>query len=111
MRPTLARSSASVAVWQSAPAASEMPAAMAFADGGEKHVVLALVHVVLLARKCPVGLAFDARHRTAADRARAVRAHHVIGGLVVASGNLAVGEEGSHAVRIEVVDFEVVVDV
>ncbi len=38
-----------------------------FADGREQHVVLALIHVVLLAAPGPVGLAFYAGYRAAAD--------------------------------------------
>ena len=84
---------------------------LVLADGREQHVVLPLVHVVLLAGEGPVGLAFDARHGAAADGAGAFGAQDVIGILVVAARDLAVGQEGAHAVRVDVVDFEVVVDV
>ena len=38
-------------------------------------------------------------------------AEHVVGVLVVAAVDLAVGQEGAHAVRVEVIDLEVIVDI
>src|ERR1700683_2499343 len=73
--------------------------------------MLALVHVVLLSRIDPVGLAFDARFRAAADGAGAFGAKDVIRVLVVAAFHLAAGQKGAHAVRINVVDFEVIEDI
>ena len=69
------------------------------ADGGEQQVVFALIHVVLLPGPSPVRLAFDARNGTAADGAGAIGAQNVVGVLVVAAFNLAVGEKRAHAVR------------
>src|SRR6187397_1388101 len=67
-------------------------------DRGEEPVMLALVHVVLLPAEAPVGLTLDARRWTAADRARAVGAHNVVGIFVVAAFDLAAREKRPHSV-------------
>ena len=59
--------------------------------------MFALIHVVLLAAPGPVGLAFDARNRAAADGERGIGTQNVVGVLVVAAFNLAIGNEGANA--------------
>src|SRR2546427_718000 len=73
--------------------------------------MLALVHVIRRPGESPVGFAFDAWLGAAAEGARAVGAQHIVGILVVAALNLAIGEERADAVRIDVVDLEVIVDI
>ena len=84
---------------------------LVLADGGEEQIVFPLVHIVLLSAEDPVGLALNARLGAAADGASAIRPEHVVGVLVVAAFVLPVRHEGSGAVRINVVDFEVIEDV
>src|SRR6185437_3456453 len=81
------------------------------ADGSEQQVVLALVHVVFLARPRPVGFAFDLRCWAAANSASPIGSENVIGILVVAAYDLPVCKECAHAIRVEVVDLEMIVDV
>src|SRR5262249_53713646 len=58
--------------------------------------------------EAPARLAFNSRIRTAADGAGAFGAQNVVRVFVVAADHLPVRYEGPHAVRIDVVDLEVV---
>ena len=79
---------------------------------GEQHVVLVLVHVVLLAVRTS---SWSDLRCAAAGRGRWCRtpfgAHDVVGVLVVAAFDLAVGNERAHIVRVQIVHFEMIVDV
>src|SRR5258707_8100972 len=70
-----------------------------------------LIHVVLLALEGPRLFAGDARQRTAADGAGALRPKNVVGVFVPAVLDLAGSEERPEIIRIEVIRFEVIVDV
>src|SRR6185295_17902165 len=72
---------------------------------------LLLIHVILLPAVGPGGFSLDARTGAFSDGAGAFGAEHIVGILVVAADNLAVGHKGADTVGVEVVDFEVIEDV
>ncbi len=82
-----------------------------FANGGEEAVVLTLIHVVLRAAPGPVRFTFDARRQGTFERAIAIGTHDVIGVFVVAAFRLAIDDESAEAVRVEVIDGEMIINV